>query len=86
MRWIIRQSNVLMRSLQSQIIILSFITLVFALLLGISETYSVKVLNYWLSEPAEGDVAPILKRLLKIHFIRSSTCSCGTVSILFIIT
>jgi LytS/YehU family sensor histidine kinase len=51
MRWVIRQSNVLMRSLQSQIIILSLINLVFALLLGISETYSVKLLNSWLTEP-----------------------------------
>ena len=54
MRWIIRQSNILMRPLQSQIIILSFITLVFAFLLGISETYSVKLLTKWLNEPADG--------------------------------
>ncbi|MFI5130294.1 MAG: sensor histidine kinase [Chitinophagales bacterium] len=68
MRWIIRQSNVLMRSLQSQIIIFSFITLVFALLLGISETYSVKVLTYWLSEPAEGDGGSDFKKTVENTF------------------
>ncbi len=40
MRWVIRRTNVLLKPLQSQIISLSLTTFVFAILLGISETYS----------------------------------------------
>ena len=68
MRWIIRQSNVLMRPLQSQIVILSFITLVFALLLGISETYSVKLLTAWLNEPADSELGSDFKRIVENTF------------------
>ncbi len=68
MRWIIRQSNVLMRPLQSQIIILSFITLVFALLLGISETYSVKLLTTWLNEPTAIEPGSDFKKIVENTF------------------
>jgi two-component system, LytTR family, sensor kinase len=68
MRWIIRRSNVLMRPLQTQIILLSLITLVFALFLGIAETYSVKLLNSWLTEPVESGLSSDFKQIAENTF------------------
>jgi two-component system, LytTR family, sensor kinase len=68
MRWIIRRSNVLMRPLQSQVIILSLITLVFALLLGTSETYSVKLLNSWQNPDVANELTLDFKQIAENTF------------------
>lgn len=64
MRWIIRKGSVLMKPLQSQIIILIIITLMFALLLGISETYTQNIFNLAPKEGSRRESIPIFKRLL----------------------
>jgi sensor histidine kinase YesM len=65
MRWIIRQANVLMKPLQPQITGLILITLIFAFLLGIYETYSVQLFN--LSQ-ADSALSTDFKRIIENTF------------------
>ncbi|MEI9942781.1 MAG: histidine kinase [Chitinophagaceae bacterium] len=68
MRWIIRQSNVMIKSLQSQIISLVVITLIFTLLLGIAETFMQNLFELSPRERGTNESVPIFKRILDNAF------------------
>jgi sensor histidine kinase YesM len=64
MRWVIKRANVLMKPLQTQIIGLALITLIFAVLLGVSETYSQKFFHLLPQEAGAGTTAFMVKNIL----------------------
>ena len=57
MRWVIHKTNILYRPLQAQITSFIFITLVFSMLLGISETYLLQYFNILQKQFSSGKVA-----------------------------
>ncbi|MDP4264174.1 MAG: histidine kinase [Bacteroidota bacterium] len=68
MRWVIHRTNVLIKPLQSQIINLSLITVVFAVLLGIFETYSQQLFDLLPQEPGYGTASYMVKKILDKSF------------------
>jgi sensor histidine kinase YesM len=68
MRWVIWRANVLMRPLQSQIINLIIITLIFTFLLGTSETFMQEVFNLAPKEATTNETIPVFKRILDNSF------------------
>src|SRR5258706_2107565 len=64
MRWIIHRTNILLKPLQTQIASFILITLVFTMLLGISETYLQKYFNILQKQSGVNKEIPIPKLIL----------------------
>lgn len=68
MRWVIHRTNVLIKPLQNQIISFIFITLVFAMFLGISETYLQQYFNIPLRQAGTNKPIAVPKLILNNAF------------------
>ncbi len=68
MRWVITRSHILIKPLEQQILGFIFLTIFFSILVGATETYSLKYLNLLHSSASEGKTTSLSKYILSFSF------------------